>query len=90
MACRVRNVSVSGGRRVHEAPLGWEGRFRSPCHPGRHRSQEVARTPSAWFCAGGGRRVSKENQVRALIAVAAADPTLRDQLIDELRTRSTA
>jgi hypothetical protein len=37
-----------------------------------------------------GRRVSKGNLVRALIALAAADPTLRDQLIDELRTRSTA
>jgi hypothetical protein len=36
-----------------------------------------------------GRRVSKGNLVRALIALAAADPTLRDQLIDELRTRST-
>ncbi len=34
-----------------------------------------------------GRRVSKGNLVRALIALAAADPTLRDQLIDELRTR---
>lgn len=37
-----------------------------------------------------GRRVSKGNLVRALIALAAADPTLRDQLIDELRSRSTA
>jgi hypothetical protein len=37
-----------------------------------------------------GRRVSKGNLVRALIALAAADPTLRDQLIDELRTRPTA
>jgi hypothetical protein len=37
-----------------------------------------------------GRRVSKGNLVRALIALAAADPTFRDQLIDELRTRSTA
>lgn len=37
-----------------------------------------------------GRRVSKGNLVRALIAMAAADPTLRDQLIDELRTRPTA
>ncbi|MGH3685898.1 MAG: hypothetical protein ACRDSM_12730 [Pseudonocardiaceae bacterium] len=37
-----------------------------------------------------GRRVSKGNLVRALIALAAADPTLRDQLIDELRTRLTA
>ncbi|MDQ3765084.1 MAG: hypothetical protein M3460_27345 [Actinomycetota bacterium] len=37
-----------------------------------------------------GRRVSKGNLVRALIALAAAEPTLRDQLIDELRTRPTA
>ncbi len=37
-----------------------------------------------------GRRVSKGNLVRALIALAAADPTLRDQLIDELRTRPAA
>ncbi len=37
-----------------------------------------------------GRRVSKGNLVRALIALAAADLTLRDQLIDELRTRPTA
>jgi hypothetical protein len=37
-----------------------------------------------------GRRVSKGNLVRALIALAAADPTLRDQLLHELRTRPTA
>lgn len=37
-----------------------------------------------------GRRVSKGNLVRALIALAAADLTLRDQLLDELRTRPTA
>jgi hypothetical protein len=37
-----------------------------------------------------GRRVSKGDLVRALIALAAADPTLRNQLIDELRTRPTA
>lgn len=37
-----------------------------------------------------GRRVSKGNLVRALIALAAADLTLREQLIDELRTRPTA
>jgi hypothetical protein len=36
-----------------------------------------------------GRRISKGNLVRALIALAAADLTLRDQLIDELRTRPT-
>lgn len=36
-----------------------------------------------------GRRVSKGDLVRALIALAAADPALRDQLIDELRARST-
>jgi hypothetical protein len=32
-----------------------------------------------------GRRIAKGDLVRALIALAAADPTLRDQLIDELR-----
>ncbi|HEU0090187.1 MAG TPA: hypothetical protein VFQ77_21450 [Pseudonocardiaceae bacterium] len=37
-----------------------------------------------------GRRVSKGDLVRALIALAAADPTIRAQLLDELRTRSTA
>jgi hypothetical protein len=37
-----------------------------------------------------GRRVSKGNLVRALIALAAADLTLRDQLIEELRSRPTA
>ncbi|MCA1675637.1 MAG: hypothetical protein LC799_26815 [Actinobacteria bacterium] len=37
-----------------------------------------------------GRRVSKGDLVRALIALAAADPTLRAQLLDELRTRPTA
>jgi hypothetical protein len=37
-----------------------------------------------------GRRISKGNLVRALIALAAADLTLRDRLIDELRTRPTA
>jgi hypothetical protein len=37
-----------------------------------------------------GRRVSKGDLVRALIALAAADTTLRNQLIDELRTRPTA
>ena len=37
-----------------------------------------------------GRRVSKGNLVRALIALAAADSTLRDQLLDELRARPTA
>jgi hypothetical protein len=37
-----------------------------------------------------GRRVSKGNLIRALIALAAADPTLRDQLLRELRTRPTA
>jgi hypothetical protein len=37
-----------------------------------------------------GRRVSKGDLVRALIALAAADPTLRDQLIGELRARPTA
>ena len=36
-----------------------------------------------------GRRVSKGNLVRALIALAAADLTLRDQLIKELRSRTT-
>lgn len=36
-----------------------------------------------------GRRVSKGNLVRALIALAAADPTLRDQLLHELRARPT-
>ena len=36
-----------------------------------------------------GRRVSKGNLVRALIALAAADLTLRDQLIEELRSRTT-
>jgi hypothetical protein len=36
-----------------------------------------------------GRRVSKGNLVRALIALAAANPTLRDQLIEELRSRTT-
>ncbi len=36
-----------------------------------------------------GRRVSKGNLVRALIALAAADPTLRDQLLDELRAHPT-
>ena len=36
-----------------------------------------------------GRRVSKGDLVRALIALAAADPTLRAQLLDELRTRTT-
>ena len=33
-----------------------------------------------------GRRVSKGDLVRALIALAAADPALRDQLLDQLRT----
>lgn len=33
-----------------------------------------------------GRRVSKGDLVRALIALAAADPALRAQLLDELRT----
>ncbi len=37
-----------------------------------------------------GRRVSKGDLVRALIALAAAHPTLRDQLLDELRTCPTA
>jgi hypothetical protein len=37
-----------------------------------------------------GRRVSKGDLVRALIALATADLTLRGQLIDELRTRPTA
>jgi hypothetical protein len=37
-----------------------------------------------------GRRVSKGELVRALIALAAADPTLRDRLLDELRVRPTA
>jgi hypothetical protein len=37
-----------------------------------------------------GRRISKGNLVRALIALAAADPTLRDLLLHELRTRPTA
>jgi hypothetical protein len=37
-----------------------------------------------------GRRVSKGNLVRALIALAAADPTLRARLLDELRARPTA
>ena len=37
-----------------------------------------------------GRRVSKGDLVRALIALAAGDPTLRNQLIDELRTRPIA
>ncbi|MGH4007690.1 MAG: hypothetical protein ACRDTH_05910 [Pseudonocardiaceae bacterium] len=32
-----------------------------------------------------GRRVSKGHLVRALLALAAADPTLRDRLLDELR-----
>ncbi|MGH3779900.1 MAG: hypothetical protein ACRDRO_04505 [Pseudonocardiaceae bacterium] len=36
-----------------------------------------------------GRRVSKGNLVRALIALAAADPTLRNQLLHELHTRPT-
>ena len=36
-----------------------------------------------------GRRVSKGNLVRALIALAAANLTLRDQLIEELRSRTT-
>jgi hypothetical protein len=36
-----------------------------------------------------GRRVSKGNLVRALIALAAADPRLRGQLLDELRARPT-
>lgn len=37
-----------------------------------------------------GRRVSKGDLVRALIALAAANLTLRDQLLDELRTRPPA
>jgi hypothetical protein len=37
-----------------------------------------------------GRRVSKGDLVRALIALAAADLTLRDQLRNELRARPTA
>jgi hypothetical protein len=37
-----------------------------------------------------GRRVSKGDLVRALIALAAADLTLRDQLLDELRIRPPA
>lgn len=37
-----------------------------------------------------GRRVSKGDLVRALIALAAVDPTLRAQLLDELRNRPTA
>jgi hypothetical protein len=37
-----------------------------------------------------GRRVSKGDLVRALIALAAADLTLRDQLLNELRTRPPA
>ncbi len=37
-----------------------------------------------------GRRVSKGDLVRALIALAAADPTLRAQLLHQLRTHPTA
>ncbi|MGH3936763.1 MAG: hypothetical protein ACRDS1_17575 [Pseudonocardiaceae bacterium] len=37
-----------------------------------------------------GRRVSKGDLVRALIALTAADPTLRDQLLNELRARPPA
>lgn len=37
-----------------------------------------------------GRRVSKGNLVRALIALATADLTLRDRLLNELRTRPLA
>jgi hypothetical protein len=37
-----------------------------------------------------GRRVSKGDLVRALIALASADRTLRDQLLDELRAGSGA
>lgn len=37
-----------------------------------------------------GRRVSKGDLVRALIALAAADHTLRDQLLHQLRPRPTA
>lgn len=37
-----------------------------------------------------GRRVSKGDLVRALIALAAADLTLRDRLLDELHPRPTA
>jgi hypothetical protein len=37
-----------------------------------------------------GRRISKGDLVRALIALAAADLTLRDQLLNELRARPTA
>ncbi|HEX6404697.1 MAG TPA: hypothetical protein VF003_16300 [Pseudonocardiaceae bacterium] len=37
-----------------------------------------------------GRRVAKGDLVRALIALAAADLTLRDQLLNELRTRPPA
>lgn len=37
-----------------------------------------------------GRRASKGDLIRALIALAAADLTLRDQLLDELRTCPTA
>jgi hypothetical protein len=37
-----------------------------------------------------GRRVTKGDLVRALIALAAADHTLRDQLLNELRARPPA
>lgn len=37
-----------------------------------------------------GRRVTKGDLVRALIALAAADLTLRDQLLNELRARPPA
>lgn len=37
-----------------------------------------------------GRRVSKGNLVRALIALATADLTLRDRLLNELRARPLA
>jgi len=37
-----------------------------------------------------GRRVTKGDLVRALIALAAADHTLRDQLLNELRDHPTA
>jgi hypothetical protein len=37
-----------------------------------------------------GRRVSKGNLVRALIALATADLTLRDRLLNELRARPMA
>lgn len=37
-----------------------------------------------------GRRVSKGDLVRALIALTAADPTLRGQLLHQLRSRPTA